>query len=265
MSHLVAAEADAGHAVALDQHHVGDVDGRLGGDDAAGGAGAAALVDDLGVPLDAVDALDDHPLLLAEHLDDLALGALVLAGDHLDGVALLDVHALLAHGSEHLRRERDDLHELLLAQLAAHGAEDAGAARLAVVLEDDGGVLVEADVGAVGTAALLDGAHDDGLDDVALLDVATGDRVLDGGDDDVADAGVAPTRATEHTDAQDLLGTGVVGDLESRLLLDHRFLLVVGWFSRLRGDEPGRTVVTSPSRGSRRRASAWWRTAGGSP
>ena len=94
---LVAAEADPGHALALDQHHVGDVDRGLGGDDAAGGAGATALVDDLGVPLDAVDAFDDHPLLLAEHLDDLALGALVLARDHLDGVALLDVQAL-THG-----------------------------------------------------------------------------------------------------------------------------------------------------------------------
>jgi len=32
--------------------------------------------------------------------------------------------------SEHLRCERDDLHEPLVAQLAAHGAEDARAARL---------------------------------------------------------------------------------------------------------------------------------------
>src|SRR4029077_8315003 len=153
--------------------------------------------------------------------DDLALGALVLACDHLDGVALLDVHAL-THESEHLRRERDDLHELLLAQLAAHRTENTGASRLAVGLEDDRGVLVEADVRTVGPAALLDGAHDDGLDDVTLLHVATGDRVLDGGDDGVADPRVAATGAPEHTDAEDLLRTGVVGDLESRLLLDHR-------------------------------------------
>src|SRR6187200_3086559 len=73
---------------------------------------------------------------------------------------------------EHLRSQRDDLHELRLSQLTAHGAEDAGASRLAVALEDHGGVLVEADVGTVGTTALLDGAHDHGLDDVALLDVA---------------------------------------------------------------------------------------------
>ena len=50
---------------------------------------------DLGVLLDPVDALDDHPVGLAEHRDDLALGALVLAGDDLDGVALLDAYAML--------------------------------------------------------------------------------------------------------------------------------------------------------------------------
>ena len=59
-----------------------------------------------------------------------------------------------------------------------------------VVLEDHRGVLVELDVGAVGTTGLLHGADDDGLDHVALLDVAAGDRVLDGGDDGVAQAGV---------------------------------------------------------------------------
>ena len=77
----------------------------------------------------------------------------------------------------------------------------------------------------------LRGAHDDRLDDVALLDVATGDGVLDGGDDDVTDAGVAPTRTAEHADAKDLLGTGVVGDSKSRLLLDHCILLIVCRFS----------------------------------
>src|SRR5690606_4258677 len=111
--------------------------------------------------------------------------------------------------SEHLRCQRDDLHELLVTQLAAHRAEDTRAARLAVVLEDHCGVLVELDVWAVRAAALLAGAHDDSLDDVTLLDVAPGDGVLDGGDDDIADSRVAAPRATEHADAQDLLGTGV--------------------------------------------------------
>src|SRR5215207_10050688 len=122
--------------------------------------------------------------------------------------------------SEHLRCERNDAHELLVAKLTPDGTEDARAARVAVGLEDHGCVLVELDVRAIRTTALLDGAHDDSLDDITLLDVSAGDGVLDSGDDRVADARVAPTRATEDTDAQDLLGTGVVGDLESRLLLN---------------------------------------------
>src|SRR5690349_1436671 len=123
--------------------------------------------------------------------------------------------------SEHLRGQRDDLHELLVTQLAADRAEDAGPARVAVVAEDDRGVLVEADVGAVRTPALLHRAHDGRLDDVTLVDVPAGDRVLDRGHDDVADAGVAAAGTAEHPDAQDLLGTRVVGDPKPRLLLDH--------------------------------------------
>src|SRR3954454_4873396 len=123
--------------------------------------------------------------------------------------------------SEHLRCQRDDLHEPLVAQLPAHGAEDAGAARLSVLAQDHRGVLVELDVRAVGTPALLAGADHHGLDDVSLLDVAAGDGVLDRADDDVTDAGVATAGATEHPAAQDFLGTGVVGDFDSRLLLDH--------------------------------------------
>src|SRR3954451_116992 len=95
-----------------------------------------------------------------------------------------------AMGLEHLRRERDDLHELLLTKLTADRTENTGTTGFAIVLQDDRGVLVEADVGAVDTPALLDSPHDDCLDDVALLHVATGDRVLDGGNDDVPDARV---------------------------------------------------------------------------
>ena len=58
-------------------------------------------------------------------------------------VALLDLH-LRGH-LEHLRGEADDLHEVLLAQLARDRAEDARAARVALVVDDHGGVLVERD------------------------------------------------------------------------------------------------------------------------
>src|SRR6478609_2797392 len=120
------------------------------------------------------------------------------------------VSPFLIRMSEHLRCQRDDLHEALVTQLAAHRAEDARTARLAVGLEDDRGVLVELDVGTVDTTTLLHRPDDDRLHDVTLLDTAAGDRVLDGGDDDVTDTRVATTGATEDTDAKEFLRTGVV-------------------------------------------------------
>src|SRR4051812_31424143 len=123
---------------------------------------------------------------------------------------------------EHLRRERDDLHEVALAQLARDGPEDAGPARVVLRVDDDGGVLVEGDVRAVLAAVLLLRAHDDGGHDVALLDRPLRVGLLDRRLDDVADARVASPRTAHHADAEDLAGAGVVGDLQPGLVLDHR-------------------------------------------
>src|SRR6478609_9182351 len=131
------------------------------------------------------------------------------------------VSPFLIRMSEHLRCQRDDLHEALVTQLAAHRAEDARSTRLAVGLEDHRGVLVELDVRAIGATTLLDRANDDRLDDVALLDATARDRVLHGGDDRVADTRVATAGAAEDADAEQFLGTGVVGDANSRFLLNH--------------------------------------------
>src|SRR5207253_3842389 len=62
--------------------------------------------------------------------------------------------------SDHLRRERYDLHEPFLAQLAPHGSEDTGRAGLALIRDEHGGVLVEPDVGAVPALGLLGRPHD---------------------------------------------------------------------------------------------------------
>src|SRR3954447_15571085 len=124
--------------------------------------------------------------------------------------------------SEHLRGKRDDPHEVAVAQLTRHRAEDARAARAAGGVDDHGGVLVEGDVGAVLAPELLLRAHDHGGHDLALLDVAVRDRLLDRGDDRVADAGVAALRPAADADAQDLAGAGVVGHAKSCLRLDQR-------------------------------------------
>src|SRR2546430_11830890 len=80
--------------------------------------------------------------------------------------------------SDHLRRERDDPHEPLVAQLAPDRPEDAGRARLALVGDEHGGVLVEPDVGAILALGLLGRADDHRLHNLALLDLAAGFGVL---------------------------------------------------------------------------------------
>src|ERR1700733_14048203 len=191
------------------------MDRRLLGDDAALLGATHSLVGHLLVLLDHVHALDNDLVGRRVGRDDRAARALVLAGRDHHVVTLFDLHL------EHLRRQRDDPHETLLPQLTAYRAEDASAARIPAVPDEDSGVLVEADVGTVCAAALLAGTHHDRLDDVALLDASPGQRVLDGRHDDVTDARVSPAAAAEHADAQNLLGTRVVGDLKPRLLLDH--------------------------------------------
>src|ERR1700727_2314284 len=204
----------SGLAVGVDHHHVGDVDRGFLRDDPAR-LRAALVGRDRSVLLDPVDALDEHLVASRVSLNHFAFGAFVLARDDQDGVTLVHLHL------QHLRGQRDDLHEALFPQLAADRPEDAGSTRVVVGLDDDGRVLVEPDVAAVGAAALLDGANDDGLDDLTLLDVAAGDGVFDRRNHDVADAGIPPRRTAEHADAQDLLGAGVVGDLQPRFLLNH--------------------------------------------
>src|SRR5258708_12793829 len=123
--------------------------------------------------------------------------------------------------SDHLRRERHDLHELLLAQLAAHGPEDAGGARLAGVRDEHRGVLVEADVGAVLALRFLGRAHDYRLHHLALLDLPGRDGVLDGDDHDVTQAAVAALGPAQDADHERAARARVIGDLADAFLLDH--------------------------------------------
>src|SRR5919106_323571 len=112
--------------------------------------------------------------------------------------------------SQHLRRQRHDLHVPLVAELTGDGPEDPGAPGVpGVRREEHHGVVVEADVRAVGSPPLLGRPDDDGLDDLALLDPAARQGVLDRADDRVADARVTASGPAEHPDHQELLGSGV--------------------------------------------------------
>src|SRR5688572_14493266 len=131
-----------------------------------------------------------------------------------------DISNTLRPRLEHFRREADDLHELLGPQLARHGAEDAGADRLALLVDQDRRVAVEADRAAVVSADFPRGADDHRLVHVAFLHAAPRNRFLDGHDDHVADGGEAALGPAQHLDALHPARAGIVGDLEVRLHLD---------------------------------------------
>src|SRR5205085_8786589 len=107
------------------------------------------------------------------------------------------------------------------AQFARDGSEDAGADRLQLVIEENGGIAVELDQGAVAAADALGGANHHGAVDLALLDATPRSGFLDAHLDDVANAGVPSLRAAQHLDAKNGLRAGVVGDFEPRFSLDH--------------------------------------------
>src|SRR5690349_16957002 len=96
--------------------------------------------------------------------------------------------------SKHLWSQAHDLHEVLLAQLAGHGPEDARPAWVALVVDDHRRVLVERDQRSVVAAEGLLRAHDDGLHHLTLLDRTLRGSAFDGRGDDVADTCVAALR-----------------------------------------------------------------------
>src|SRR6476469_1617441 len=153
--------------------------------------------------------------------------------------------------SDDLRGQRHDLHVFLVAQLARDRAEDARCTRLALVVDDHHGVLIELDVAAVLAARLLHGAHDHRARDLRLLHRAVRQRVLDRDDHEIAEPGVAPPRSAKDADHEGALRARVVRDLDHRFLLDHGVTLL--------------TVLSARVRRSRPRATACPSTAGGSP
>lgn len=85
------------------------------------------------VPFDQIDALYQHPLPLRIHVDHPTALTLVRARKHDNFITTLDVQA--THGcSNHLRGQRNDLHELFLAKLARYRPKYARAARVVILV-----------------------------------------------------------------------------------------------------------------------------------
>src|SRR5919199_188839 len=153
---------------------------------------------------------------------------------------------------EHLRGQRDYPRVALVPEFTGYRPEDARPARGAIIVDDDARVLTEADVRPIVPPRLLLAPHHDGPDDVALTHGATRRRLLDGGDDHVADSGTPPLTTTEDPDTEQASRTRVVGHPEPCLALDPYSALDMMFASRHRlRAERGRvsTILTmSPTR-----------------
>lgn len=115
---------------------------------------------------------------------------------------------------EHLRGQGDDLHEVLLTKFAGNGSENTGAAWIEILVNDDDGIVVKAQVGTILAADRLAGSDDDGTDNLALLDGSAGGGLLDVGGDDVTDTGGEGPLA-DNADHCGHAGAGVVSDIEA--------------------------------------------------
>src|SRR4051812_23292929 len=135
------------------------------------------------VLLDDVYALYNYLVIRGVHLAHPPALSSILAGYHQHSIISLDIHRFLQSTAtkswerervgehpqtpgreipaplQYLWRERDNLHELLLAQLAGHRAEDARAARSVLGSYDHRRVVIEADVRPIRAQVLFGRSH----------------------------------------------------------------------------------------------------------
>src|SRR4051812_3888733 len=111
---------------------------------------------------------------------------------------------------EDFRCQGDYLHKLPLAKLAGHRAKDASAARGVLSVNYDCGVIVEANVRAIGADILFGCAYHYSAHYLALFDRSTGAGFLHCRDDHVAHRSILTVVAAHHADAEDLFRPRVV-------------------------------------------------------
>src|SRR5687767_13716214 len=102
------------------------------------------LLTALQVVVSQIHTLDETLVLHAKDPKDSALVSRVDSA-HLDD----EVISFQVHGSDDLRREGYDLHEVLLPQLERHSPENTSAPRVLLVVEDHDRIVVKSHVGPI--------------------------------------------------------------------------------------------------------------------
>ena len=115
-----------------------------------------------------------------------------------------------ADRSNNFRRERNDFHELFFPQFAGDGPEYSGAARLTLIVQQDGGVVIEAYIGTIPAADFLLSSHHHRPGNFPLLDGTGGYGGFHRHDDDVADGSPFTAAAAEDAKAFNAFGSGII-------------------------------------------------------
>src|SRR5277367_2119085 len=129
-----------------------------------------------------------------------------------------------AWASDYLRRERNDLHEALVAQLARHRTKHARTHRLAYFVDQNGGVRIEPDVRSVLAAGLLAHADDYAPHHFTLLDGRFGRGFTNAGRNNVTQAGAQSQISAARQNTLQLAGAAVIGHLQDGAHPNHDFL-----------------------------------------
>src|SRR5262245_62136406 len=111
--------------------------------------------------------------------------------------------------SDDFRSQVGNLHEALFTQFASNGAENARATRLFLVVDQDHGIAVEANVAAILPSGGPANTHDHAFDHITRLHFTAGNGLLHTGHDDIAQSGVALAAAAQNFDAHTFFGPGV--------------------------------------------------------
>ena len=109
--------------------------------------------------------------------------------------------------------QRDYAHVLLFSQFPCYRSKNTCSLGVAVVVDDDCCIIVEADVGTVSAADFLLRSDDYGLDNVALLYVAVGRGFANRSDYNVADCTDFAEAAALYLNAENLARAGIISAL----------------------------------------------------
>src|SRR5262249_2343195 len=118
--------------------------------------------------------------------------------------------------------QTDDLHEIPLAKLACHGAENAGSDGRSVFLDKHGGIFVKANVGTVLAANFLSCSDNDGVVNLTFFDSAVGDGLFYRDLALVAQTSELAGRAADRHDHLNPLRSRIVRDRQRGLHLNHK-------------------------------------------